>query len=82
MTLDTPQPASADPAIALMMVRVDFNGHGAWEVTLADQREPIRCQTLDEARRAAYRCAARRRPCELVMCDAYHRVLHRELIER
>lgn len=82
MTLDAPQTTPADPAIGVIMVRVDLNGHGAWEVTLPDQREPIRCQTLHEARRAAYRCAADRRPCELVMCDAYHRVVHHELIER
>jgi hypothetical protein len=61
-------------------VRVDRTGRGAWEVAMPDQREPVTCETLDDARRVAYLCAARRRPCELIVCDAYHRVLHHEFI--
>jgi hypothetical protein len=61
-------------------VRVDHSVGGRWEIALSDQREPIVCKTLEEASRVAYRCAADRRPCELVMLDAYHRVLRRELI--
>jgi hypothetical protein len=33
------------------------------------------CETLDEARRVAYRQAAECLPCELVVHDAYHRVI-------
>ncbi|MGO9976143.1 MAG: hypothetical protein ACLP01_25745 [Solirubrobacteraceae bacterium] len=29
----------------------------------------------------AYRLAAGWHPCEVVMCDAYHRVVHRQLID-
>ena len=47
---------------------------------MPDQRERVTCETLDDARRVAYLCAARRRPCELIVCDAYHRVLHHEFI--
>lgn len=61
-------------------VRVDHSGGGLWEIALSDQREPVVCKTLEEASRVADRCAAERRPCELVVCDAYHRVLRRELI--
>jgi hypothetical protein len=64
----------------LTMVRVDISVRGAWEVALSDQRERVTCETLEEASRLAYRCAADRRPSELVVCDAYHRVVHRELI--
>ncbi|MGO9901745.1 MAG: hypothetical protein ACLP0J_19120 [Solirubrobacteraceae bacterium] len=32
------------------------------------------CETLQEAERVAYICAAYQQPCELA-CDAYHRVL-------
>jgi hypothetical protein len=39
------------------------------------------CGTLADARRVAYQCAARRHPCELVVCDAYHRVMQREIID-
>jgi hypothetical protein len=62
-------------------VRVDLNGHGAWEITLPAQLDPINCESLYEARRAAYRFAAHWHPCEVVMCDAYHRVMHRQLID-
>ncbi|HUO75084.1 MAG TPA: hypothetical protein VMU39_30265 [Solirubrobacteraceae bacterium] len=62
-------------------VRVDRTRRGAWEVAMPDQREPVTCETLEDAERVAYLCAARRRPCELIVCDAYHRVLHRVLID-
>jgi hypothetical protein len=68
--------------IRLMMspltVRVDLNRRGGWEVTLPSKRDGV---TLDEAQRVAYLCAAHRHPCELVVRDAYHRVLHREFID-
>jgi len=41
----------------------------------------VTCETFDEAQRVAYLCATHRRPCELIVCDAYHRVLHHELID-
>jgi hypothetical protein len=62
-------------------VRVDLSARGAWEIVLPGQRERVMCQTLDEARQLAYRCAGERRPCELIVCDAYHRVVHHELID-
>ncbi|MFL5862345.1 MAG: hypothetical protein ACJ780_16490 [Solirubrobacteraceae bacterium] len=61
-------------------IRVDHEPHGAWEVELPDEGSRVRCSTLDEARRLANRHAANRPPCELVICDAYHRVAHRELV--
>lgn len=63
-------------------VCVDLNGSGGWEVTLSDDHDVFTLETLDEAQRVAYLCAAHRHPCELVVRDAYHRVLHREFIER
>ena len=62
-------------------VRVDISVRGVWEVALSDPGERVACETLEEASRVAYRCAADRRPSELVVCDAYHRVVHRELID-
>jgi hypothetical protein len=41
---------------------------------------PLRCATIEEAERLAYQCASRTRPCEVIVHDAYHRVVHRELI--
>ena len=62
-------------------VRVDISVRGAWEIELPDREHRVRCETLEEASRIAYRCAAERRPCELIVCDAYHRVVQRELIK-
>ena len=62
-------------------VRVDRTRLGAWEVAMPDGREPVTCETLEDAERVAYLCAARRRPCDLIVCDAYHRVLHWVLID-
>jgi hypothetical protein len=64
------------------IVRVDISARGAWEIELPDRRERVTCETLEEASRVAYRCATDRRPCELVIRDAYHRVLQRQLIMR
>lgn len=54
-------------------VRVDHNSGGDWEVALPDRAEPITLATLEEAQRVAYLCATLRRPCELILCDAYRR---------
>ena len=64
-----------------MTVRVDLIARGVWEIVLPGQRERVMCQTLEEARQMAYRCAGEIRPCELIVCDAYHRVVHHELID-
>jgi len=62
-------------------VRVDPNGRGDWEIELSDQVNVVTCETLDEAQRVAYLFATRRQPCELIVRDAYHRILHYELID-
>ena len=67
--------------MTLTMVRVDISKRGAWEVALSDPGERVTCGTLEEASRVAHRCAADRRPSELIVRDAYHRVVHRELID-
>ena len=64
-----------------MIVRVDLNSRGSWDVALPDEGRPVPCETLEQARRVAYETAAGRHPCELVVCDAYHRVQHRELVD-
>ncbi len=62
-------------------VSVGRNRDGSWEITLPAKHEPISYLTLDEARLEAYRLAAHWHPYEIVMCDAYHRVVHRKLID-
>jgi hypothetical protein len=63
------------------MVRVDPNASGDWEIALPDQSGRLTCETVDEASRVGYLCATRRRPCELVVCDADHHVLYQDLID-
>ena len=61
-------------------MRVDLAGRGVWEVALPGRGSRLRCATLEEAMLVASQYASRRRPCELIVCDAYHRVLRRELL--
>jgi hypothetical protein len=65
-----------------LTVRVDFGGRGGWAIALPDEPERVTCDTLDDARRIAQVWARGRGPCEIVVCDAYHRVLSRELVAR
>jgi hypothetical protein len=65
-----------------LTVRVDFGGRGGWAIALPNGRERITCESLDDARRFARRWAQDRSPCEVVVCDAYHRVLYREVVAR
>lgn len=60
--------------------RVDRRERGDWEVLLPDGRTHVICETLDDARRHARLVARRRHPCELVIRDAYHRVIDHEIV--
>jgi hypothetical protein len=62
-------------------VRVDLNRRGDWDIEISDHDSRMTCETLEEAERVAHICAAYKQPCELVVCDAYHRVLHHKLID-
>jgi len=72
---------AAGTPISPVTVRVALDRRGGWAIELPGRWNTVTCETLDEARRVAYLCAAHCHPCELVVCDAYHRVLHRELVE-
>ncbi len=65
----------------LATVCVEFGRRGEWQVSLPDRRERLSCATLDEARRLAHRCAANVHPCQVIVYDAYRRVLDRQLID-
>jgi hypothetical protein len=62
-------------------ISVERGRLGDWEVAVPDEHLPVSCETLGDARRVAYVLAADRQPCQLVIRDAYHRVVGRELIE-
>ena len=66
----------------LSTVRVLADHRGGWEIELPNRETHVSCATLDEARSLAYRYAAQARPCDLVVRDAYDRVLQHELVEQ
>jgi len=66
---------------ARVTVCVQHDPRGRWEVVLPGRRGRIACETLEDARRIAYLSVAHTHDCELVVRDAYNRVLQRELIE-
>jgi hypothetical protein len=62
-------------------IYVDLSG-GMWRVTIPGMPEGQRCANLRDARTVAYAWAIEHRPCQLVVRDAYHRVLADEVLER
>jgi hypothetical protein len=79
MSSDAGHRAREDPSEPIT-VRVEHDERGGWSVAMPNRRNRVTCETFDDARRVAYLCAAHTRPCELIVHDAYYRVLHRELI--
>jgi hypothetical protein len=61
-------------------VRVSYNARGPWDVVQAGEAEHTTCETLEDAQRVGYLFAARKTPCELIVCDAYRRVVRREVV--
>jgi hypothetical protein len=80
MRSDAEHRAPEEETTVPLTVRVERNWRGGWEVVMADRHRVV-CETLEDARRVAYLQVARARPCELIVHDAYHRVLHRERID-
>jgi hypothetical protein len=66
------------PPPSFMNVRVQLNRRGEWEIALPDRGDPVKCKSLPEARTVAHQCAAQMDPCEIIIYDAYYRVLYRE----
>jgi hypothetical protein len=63
------------------MVRVTPGEGAGWQVVVPDRERPLTCKTLREARRLALIHGASAHPCEIVVRDAYHRVLERRLVD-
>lgn len=61
---------------------LDLNNHGRWDVSVPGESRHIECASLPDARATAYEWAAARRPCQLIVRDAYHRVLAHEVLDR
>ena len=62
-------------------VRIERDPRGGWRVAMPGGNGLPPCETLEEAQRVAYLSAPRGRVCELIVHDAYHRVLDRVVIE-
>jgi hypothetical protein len=69
------------PTGASTTVIVDWNHHGTWCVQLPEPGVWVECDALSDALRLAQVYAARRPSCEIVVRDAYHRVLRRESLD-
>ena len=74
-----PDPRERDTPTSSVQVCADHRG--GWEVELPDDAH-VSCQTLAEARALALRYATQMQPCDLVVRDAYDRVLQRQLVQR
>jgi hypothetical protein len=62
-------------------VQVDRDdARGTWHVAPSAVEDEHVCATLAEASDLAFRWAGEHRPCELIVRDAYHRVMRRELV--
>lgn len=61
-------------------ISVDPNGRGAWNVAVPDVPLKVACDTLEAARTLAHLNAAHGRRRELIVHDAYHRVIQREIL--
>jgi hypothetical protein len=67
-------------AHSVVAVKVTFNAHGTWDVSLPDGSSSVTCATLEDATNFAHAYAAAHKPYELVIHDAYHRVMVRETV--
>jgi hypothetical protein len=75
------QPPPRAPVREPSTVRMDaiVVASGRLHCPTADDR--VTCETFEDANRAAYLCATRAWPCELIVRDAYGRVVQHELID-
>jgi hypothetical protein len=61
-------------------VHVRHSHAGSWEIEIPGRDVHVRCESFDDARRIAYLCAAHCHPSELIVYDAYDRVMQHEHI--
>lgn len=73
--------ANRDVRTAPITVCVLHHPRGRWEVLAPGRRGRISCETLEDARRIAYLSVAHARDCELIVRDAYNRVVEHEPID-
>lgn len=69
---------TATPA-GRVTINVHFAGRGRWKVVFADRHRGVTCDSFDDALKVAHLMLARNGHCELIVHDAYQRVISREL---
>ena len=69
---------TARPARVTVWVHLQLRGH--WEVVSPDEQSRITCETLEEPRRIAHLAVPQAHECELIVRDAYNRILEHELV--
>jgi hypothetical protein len=68
--------------MSTVTVHTRTDRRGDWDVELPDRSARVTCQTIDEARNVAREYAQKAaQPCEVIVRDAYNRVMVRELID-
>jgi hypothetical protein len=68
--------------MSTVTVHTRTDRRGDWDVELPDRSGRVTCQTIDEARSVALQYAEKAaQPCEVIVRDAYNRVMLRELID-
>jgi Uncharacterized protein conserved in bacteria (DUF2188) len=72
--------AARAPGASLWPLKVDVTPdlRGGWDLRFSDRRPRQRCDTLAAAVHLAHQYAEESHPCELVIRDAYHRVVSHE----
>lgn len=68
--------------MSTVTVHTRTDHRGDWDVELPDRAARVTCQTIAEARSVALEYAAKAsQPCEVIVRDAYDRVMLHELID-
>ena len=68
--------------MSTVTVHTRTDHRGDWDVELPDRSGRVTCQSIDEARSVALQYAEKAaQPCEVIVRDAYNRVMLRELID-
>ncbi len=64
--------------MSLTQIEIHRKRGDQWEVSLPARDQRVLCQSFQEAARRGYELAAMEVECEIVVHDAYHRVIRRQ----
>ncbi len=64
------------------LIQIQRRRGNEWEVSIPSRQQQVICQSFQEASRRGYQLAATEPECDMVVHDAYHRVVRREHLRR